>query len=208
MRKDLGNGWTYEYDTGSDPATATITIYSPDGQQYDRQTNIDVNSIGQNGVGDLGQWYTDQLNNNVTNWNDPNYYNENGFDPTGGVDPSQTTQTPTSTSGDPLSDTKVTLPDGSEYDFSLGNYNKSYDNLDNKVDALIDSYENAEGDEQKALYNRLQEVDKTLLESAEKMRDMSKLQMEMLGSEVAKNKDMLDEYNNDSTSEERKEELK
>ena len=100
------------------------------------------------------------------------------------------------------------MPDGSEYDFSLGNYNKSYDNLDNKVDALIDSYENAEGDEQKALYNRLQEVDKkTLLESAEKMRDMSKLQMEMLESEVAKNKDMLDEYNNDSTSEERKEEL-
>ena len=207
VRNDLGNGWSYEYDTGSDPATATITIYSPDGQQYDRQTNIDVNSIGQNGVGDLGQWYTDQLNNNVTNWNDPNYYNENGFDPTGGVDPSQTTQTPTSTSGDPLSDTKVTLPDGSEYDFSLGNYNKSYDNLDNKVDALIDSYENAEGDEQKALYNRLQEVDKTLLESAEKMRDMSKLQMQMLESEVAKNKDMLDEYNSDSTSQERKEEL-
>ncbi len=203
IRHELGNGYSYEFDSSGYTNGADVRLYGPDGELINEQKAVNTDSFP-NLQDDLKTWYTGQLDTQFEGWNDPtsdlNRTNYPEQFPTPETETS--TETPTETPS-----TSVTLPDGSEYNFGLGTQNQSYNDLDTKLDDLIDDYSDAEGDEKDKLLDNLQQTEKTLVKSAENLTDLSNQMAKKLSEEIALNKDLYDESVSDSTSEERKNEI-
>jgi len=222
IRHQMDGGYSHEFTVNED-GTYNYSIYDPTGELY---YNVPDSKLDQFGQGDnakevIDNWFVSSMNETNPGWDDttseffqnnfpdqytgeptveePTVEEPTGEEPTG---EQPTGEQPTG-GEDPLADVSYTAPDGTTIDFSSGNTNKGYVELDNQIDGLIDDYEDAETDEDKesalALLNK---ADENLAKFAENMTEISDGVSKQYEKELAINKDLLEIINSDSASEE------
>jgi hypothetical protein len=186
IRHYFDSGFSYEF-TANDDGTYNADFYDPSGSLVSGFDSAQLRSFGEGDVAQsvISSWYEGELNENFEGWDDTasDYFKYNFPEQWTGTEDTPTdtgeTETPTDTGGteepvkDPLEGVTYTAPDGTEIDFSEGNTNSGYRELDNQIDDLIESYEDAEtSEEEKTALAKLNEADENLTQFAENLVDI------------------------------------
>jgi len=219
IRQTIEGGFEYTF-TANEDGTYNVYAYDPKGNLIDSFENQESTAFGEgteiNTI--INDWYTAELTENYgDDWKntESEWYQQNFGEQT--EDPDTDTGTDTDTGNqtldpeteDLLENVTFTAPDGTLIDFSEGNTNKGYRELEEKVDDAIEDYKNAEDDEEKEeALNVLIEADKNLEKFESNMADITEKALDQYKDEVAINDDLNDIIDSASTSEDEKEEAR